>query len=206
MSVHRSDITNEEFAFLAEHKIHWENLFDARDRTATGWDKEAKNLGIDFGLSKPCYKGHRLRDRKGHCIQCQTSHIAFIRRASATGFVYIAVSRKSKLYKIGSTIDYKQRKKALQREAYAGSDDWVMICVCRVKNSGKVEFEIHKKLVEFKVGATYKNAGKEISATEVIKTNLTNVWQAYQTSVDWRNLPENSKSRAKNFSAFDFKS
>ena len=191
---------------MAEHKIHWENLFDARDRTATGWDKEAKNLGIDFGLSRPCYKGHLLRDRKGHCIQCQTSHIAFIRRASATGFVYIAVSRKSKLYKIGSTIDYKQRKKALQREAYAGSDDWVMICVCRVKNSGKVEFEIHKKLVEFKVGATYKNAGKEISATEVIKTNLTNVWQAYQTSVDWRNLPENSKSRAKNFSAFDFKS
>jgi hypothetical protein len=205
MTILRSDLTNEEWSFLLEHKIHWENLYDARGISPTGWDKEAKSLGLDFGLSEPCYQGHRLRERKGHCIQCKTSHIAFIRRSAAIGYVYIAVSRKAKLYKIGSTIDHKQRMKALQREGYAGFDDWAIICVCRVKNSGKVEFEIHKKLDAFKVHSSYQNAGVATTAKEAFKTDLITVWQAYQTTVDWRNLPDKSKKRVEKFERFNFK-
>ena len=205
MTILRSDLTNEEYAFLVEHKIHWENLFDARGQAPTGWDSQAKSQGLDFGLSEPCYKGHRLRERKGHCIQCKTSHIAFIRRSAATGYVYIAVSTKAKLYKIGSTIDYKERISRLRREAYAGYDDWKMICVCRLKNSGKIEFDIHRKLDDFKVQFSYENAGITTTATEVFKTDLVTVWQAYQTTVDWRNVPNKSKHRVSNFEVFDFK-
>ena len=205
MTILRSDLTNEEYAFLVEHKIHWENLFDARGQAPTGWDSQAKSQGLDFGLSEPCYKGHRLRERKGHCIQCKTSHIAFIRRSAATGYVYIAVSTKAKLYKIGSTIDYKERISRLRSEAYAGYDDWKMICVCRLKNSGKIEFDIHRKLDDFKVQFSYENAGITTTATEVFKTDLVTVWQAYQTTVDWRNVPNKSKHRVSNFGVFDFK-
>ena len=205
MTILRSDLTNEEYAFLVEHKIHWENLFDARGQAPTGGDSQAKSQGLDFGLSEPCYKGHRLRERKGHCIQCKTSHIAFIRRSAATGYVYIAVSTKAKLYKIGSTIDYKERISRLRREAYAGYDDWKMICVCRLKNSGKIEFDIHRKLDDFKVQFSYENAGITTTATEVFKTDLVTVWQAYQTTVDWRNVPNKSKHRVSNFEVFDFK-
>jgi len=205
MAIVRSDLTNDEFSFLVEHKIHWENLFDARGLPPSGWDDSAKKLGLDFGLSEPCYKGHRLRSRKGHCIQCRTAEIAFLRRNSANGYIYIAATKLGKLYKIGSTIDFKQRLKALRQTQYAGFDDWQIICVARIKNSGKIEFDIHRKLDDFKVARSYLNSGVETNATEVFETSLTNVWQAFQTSVDWKNLPENSKDRAKNFAAFDFK-
>jgi len=200
----RSDLSNDEYFFLVEHKIHWENLFDARGRAPSSWDKEAKDLGCDFGLSEPCFRGHRLRDRKGHCIQCKTANISFIRRSSADAFVYVAASKQGKLYKVGSTIDFKQRAVALRREQYAGCKDWRVICVCKVKNSGKTEFEVHKKLSRYKVSRTYKNAGQLTSATEVFQCDLKTVWQAYQVSVDWPNLPEKKKNRVDNFSAFDY--
>ena len=202
----RSDLSNDEYTFLVQHKIHWENLFDARGLPRSSWSQSAKDLGCDFGLAEPCLRGHRLRDRKGHCIQCSTANIAFMRRSSADGYVYIAASRLGKLYKVGSSIDFKQRAAALQREQYAGCDDWKIICVCKVKNSGKTEFEIHKKLSGHKVSRTYENAGKVTNATEVFQCELKTVWQAYQVSVDWTNLPDNKKSRARNFAAFDFQS
>ena len=80
-----------------------------------------------------------------------------------------------------------------------------MICVCRVKNSGKVEFDIHRKLDDFKVQFSYENAGITTTATEVFKTDLVTLWQAYQTVVDWRNVPNKSKNRVSNFGVFDFK-
>ena len=48
MAIVRSDLTNDEFSFLVEHKIHWENLFDARGLPPSGWDDSAKKLGLDF--------------------------------------------------------------------------------------------------------------------------------------------------------------
>lgn len=202
--LNRQDLTHEELRFLVAHKIHFENLYDARGQAPTSWNEEAKALGCDFGLSEPCYRGHRLRDRKGHCIQCATSNIAYMRRASANGFVYIAASKKGQIYKVGSTIDFKQRVQALRRDKYAGLDDWKIICVCRVKNSGRIEFEIHKKLTEYKELRTYEVSGKKVTATEAFKASLTIVWQGFQTSVSWGDLPENKKSRAKNFAAFDY--
>ena len=202
--INRKDLTSEELSFLVTHKIHFEKLYDARGKAPTSWNNEAKDLGCDFGLSEPCYRGHRLRDRKGHCIQCSTSNIAYIRRASADGYVYIAASKIGQLYKVGSTIDFEQRVQALRREKYAGLDDWKIICVCMVKNSGRVEFEVHKKLTAYKEPRSYEVSGKKITATEVFKASLTIVWQGFQTSVGWSDLPENKKSRVKNFSAFDY--
>jgi hypothetical protein len=200
----KSDLTPDEHTFLREHRIHWENLYDARNLSPTGWNDDAKRMGFDFGLGVPCLRGHRLRDRKGHCIQCKTANIAFIRRSSAAAYVYIAASRHQRLYKIGSTIDWRQREIALRREEYAGCADWKIICVCHIEGSGRVEFAIHKNLSDFKVARSYKNAGQDVEATEAFKCSLAQVWQAYQSSVGWRDIPASKKSRLKNFEAFDF--
>ena len=46
---------------------------------------------------KSCYAGHRLRSRAGHCFQCDTARIAFVKRHHDTAYIYIAGSLETKV-------------------------------------------------------------------------------------------------------------
>jgi hypothetical protein len=198
----RSEITRDESSFLYAHKILLSDIFDARGRPATSWGSEAKTKGQLFGLGEPCINGHRLKDRKGHCIECHTANIAFARRYSNKGYVYIACTRSGKIYKVGSTIDIKERQKNLNIEAYAGYTDWNIIAWANADKMGEVEFKIHKILKMEAIERNYSNGGKNIKATEIFQCSLIKVWQAFNVTTKYKTATK--KWREENFQRFDY--
>ena len=181
--VSRSDITDSEWAFLASQKILVSHLYDARGRAATSWGDDARAAGKLFGLSEPCIRGHRLRNRSGHCIQCDTSRIAYIRRNSSPGIVYVAVSKSAKLIKIGSCADIDQRLRNLKYQEYAGTSDWEAIAWSKSPAIGKIEFEIHSQLSDIAVERKYLKDGRTQISREVFQYDVVRVWQVYKQAV-----------------------
>ena len=198
--VGRSDLTDSEYVFLVSQKILPTQLFDARGRPATSWNDEAKSLGFLFGLGEPCFAGHRIRIRSGHCIQCDTSRIAYIRRHSAPGFVYVASSRAGKIHKVGSCSDIDQRQQRLNYDAYAGCNDWKIIAYSRSQSMGSLEFEIHRSLDKEKIERTYDKSGSTYTTREAFG-NLRKVWQAYRAATT--KVDAKDKWQHPNIQAFD---
>ena len=179
----RADITDAEYVFLAEQKILLSHVYDARGRAATAWDEDSKREGFMFGLSEPCYQGHRLRTRAGHCIQCDTARIAYAKRFAAPSYVYIAASRTEKLLKVGSCVDTEQRQRKLSIDAYGGANDWQIVAWCKTGSMGQVEFDIQKQLADLSTERTYKKDGHDQIARELFRSEITRVWQSYRTRV-----------------------
>ncbi len=181
----RADITDQEYAFLVSQKILLSQVFDARGRGPTKFYDEAKAAGQNFGLANPCTKGnHRIFTRKGHCIQCDTSKIRFSTGFSASGFVYIASTKKGQLLKVGCTSDPENRAITLNTEGgYAGFDDWTLIAYAKTKNMGQVEFDIVKPIEDMVVALEYVRAGKVQTTREALRGSLRKVWPAYQAAI-----------------------
>jgi len=181
--VTRADITDAEYVFLASQKILVSHVYDARGRAATAWGDDAKREGFMFGLSEPCYQGHRLRSRAGHCIQCDTARIAYARRYADPGYVYIAASKAEKLLKVGCCVDPEQRQRNLNFHAYGGTGDWQIIAWCKTASMGQIEFDIQKQLVDLSTERSYKKDGRDQIARELFRYEITRVWQAFRMRV-----------------------
>lgn len=200
----RIDITDQEFAFLISQKILLSQVYDARDRGPTSFHSEAKSEGKLFGLAKPCHNGgHRLFTRKGHCIQCDTSKIAYIRRYSDSGYIYIAATATGRLLKVGATSDVGGRAATLNSDGgYAGFDDWTVIAHAKTPNMGRVEFEIHKDLESLLLKMEYIRGGRKQSAREVMRGDLKRIWAAYQAAII--KVPETDRWKHSKLVSFDF--
>lgn len=200
----RQDITDQEFSFLVSQQILLTQVYDARGRGPTSFNDEAKAAGQLFGMARPCDKGgHRLFTRKGHCIQCDTSKIAFIRRFSDAGHVYIAATTKGRLLKVGSTSNVTDRSSTLNTEGgYAGFDDWVIIAHAKTPSMGRVEFEIHKALEDLSLSMEYVRGGRKQTTREVMRGDLKRIWKAYQAAI--AKVPESDRWRHQKLASFDF--
>lgn len=181
--VDRADITDAEYAFLASQKILVSHVYDARGRAATAWGEDAKREGLIFGLAEPCYRGHRLRERAGHCIECNTARIAYARRFAESGYVYIAASKAEKLLKVGSCADPDQRERNLNVQLYGGTGDWEMIAWCKTPSMGQVEFDIQRKIADISTERSYKKDGRDQVARELFRYEINRVWQTYRARV-----------------------
>lgn len=198
----RSDLTDSEYVFLNSQKILPSQLFDARGRTSTSWGDAAKEQGYLFGLNEPCGAGHRLRTRAGHCIQCDTARIAYIRRFASKGFVYIAASPAGRIFKVGSSVDLERRTVKLNFDSYAGQSDWVMLCGHVVPSMGQVEYKIHKSLERYVVPIEYVKDGNKQMSREVFRAELKVIWQSFLAQTKAYN--EGSRWRHPSFEKFDF--
>lgn len=154
------NLTRDQIDFLKKHKLSDADLFDAsglsRQQYQSLMEKEGKIVA--FGVD-PCEKGHTLRTRAGHCVQCNTARLAFMRRHVAVGQVYIAGSIKGQLIKIGFTKEKNVRLESLNRTKYGGFDDWVILCVADCEDGGKMEFEVSKLLGKYGVSKDYHHDG-----------------------------------------------
>ncbi len=133
-----------------------------------------KELEKDIALgTSPCKKaGHTLKTRAGHCIQCDPARIAFQRRHSQSGWIYVAGSLSKRLIKIGMTSDVQKRESTLRSQQYGGSSDWKVIYSAKLeKNSGQAEFEIHSILQNYFFPAAFIKSGKQISCYEIFNCN-----------------------------------
>ena len=153
-------LDKEQIDFLKKHKISDTELFDASGLTRQEYQlrMQAESKIIAFGVER-CANGHSLRTRAGHCIQCDTARLAFMRRHVATGQIYIAGTIKGQLIKIGFTKEKQIRAESLNRTKYGGFDDWIILCTGDCDDGGKMELEISKDLGKYGISKDYKHDG-----------------------------------------------
>lgn len=165
-------LTQEQLLFLKSQHISPSLVFDA-----SGYSKADRTMLMEHA-GKPFYfgdalckkAGHSLRTKSGHCMQCDTSKIAYQLRSTATGFVYLAFSPSTKLVKVGySKYHPQERAELLRNEAYGNIRDWDVKRVVKFeKDAGRIEFSIHAKLEQYLKPITYKRAnGQLIECREI---------------------------------------
>ena len=145
------EFTKEQNEFLKRHNILKEEVFDATRYTKKEYHILMKQQGkiVAFNVF-PCAKeGHTIRNRHGHCLQCDTAKIAFVKRGSKRGFVYIAGSIKGQVIKVGFTDSVIMREKSLNRDSYASFNDWELLYAGSALNAGKIEIQLKKELSRY---------------------------------------------------------
>jgi hypothetical protein len=116
-------LTADQKSFLNSQKISLRDVLDVSGMKKNQYQAVMDKTGqhFTFGGSRPCGAGgHTLRTKAGHCIQCETSRIAFALRSSAQAYVYIAGSYAQKLIKVGTTKDLDDRVVKLNTDRYGG--------------------------------------------------------------------------------------
>jgi hypothetical protein len=172
-----AQLTNEQIHFLKKQKVSPSLLFDATGLSAEERKKTMTSLEKQFYYGGAVCKtgGHSLRTKSGHCIQCDTSKIAYQQRSSASGYVYLAHSKSTNLIKVGYTKSHPQdRGKFLRDEAYGGIKDWdIKKLVELEKDAGKVEFNIHNALEQYQRPHFYeKGKGSVVECREIFSCDL----------------------------------
>jgi hypothetical protein len=167
------DFTEEEARFLFHHNIREDQVYDGRRQSKGYREAAAKAEGKDIILtSVRCRaRGHRLRTRAGHCIQCKPANIGFIRRETADQYVYIAGSLAGQIIKIGTCGDINQRHRQMRAESYGGENDWVILHLIFTENAGVIERAAAKQVESKKVYREYWKDGISQVATEIFKCN-----------------------------------
>jgi T5orf172 domain len=122
--------------------------------------------------------GHRLRTRRGHCVQCDPKKLAYQARYRAEQYVYIAGSLSAKLIKIGTCVDTQQRERQLRAERYGGAADWEMIFTVWVKNAGDVEQSARSRLSHHGVARDYWKDGARQTGIELLECSFTEARRA----------------------------
>lgn len=177
-----TDLTDSQIAFLNHHNIPLSSVFDAAGMPKREYGKIMRELGLSVAIGvTPCGKAnHSLRNRSGHCVQCNTSYLAYQSRFSEHGFVYVAGSILKKVLKIGLTQEPRQRMEALNREEYGGVYDWEAIYYAEVPNAGRVEFESQKLLRNFSLPLTYVSHGLTTHCHETFRCSCSEAIQAVE--------------------------
>ena len=161
-------LTEEQLEFLKVHGISFDELFDASGMIQREYYPIMKREGkiIAYNL-KPCINGHTLRDRQGHCPQCNPACLGYLRRSGASGVVYVAGSIKGRVIKVGYSKNVEVRAKSLIRTSYAELRDWEMLFAIRSIKAGKIEELVKSRLKRYSMVLSYKHDKGMQDATEI---------------------------------------
>lgn len=178
-----AELTENELHFLFGQRIDESAVMDCSWMRSHGYKWHMEHEGYLWCIApKPCYAGHRLRSRAGHCIQCNTARIAFVKRHYDAAYIYIAGSLSSKVMKIGNAILPERRVAALNTRFYGGITDWVMLYRAKYEEAGKIEFAAHGRLFGHRRGT------KEIFRCnyETARNALMDAAQGYLGEDEWK--------------------
>lgn len=177
-----TDLTDDELRFLYSQRIDESAVMDCSYMRRRRYKRAMEEEGYLWCISPTyCYNGHRLRSRPGHCIQCDTSRIAFVKRHHDVAYIYIGGSLASRVVKVGSALWPERRGGALNSRYYGGITDWVILYYTKFEAAGKIEFQTHGRLYG------YRCAGKEIFRCnyELARTALTEVSAGCAGTDEW---------------------
>ena len=163
-------LTPTQLEFLRAQGVPLSKAFDASGMSRSAYQAEMEPLGMEvaFGVSSCKAGGHSLKTRSGHCPQCGTHHLAFLRRYDGSGAVYTAHSPKTGLVKVGTAESPHLRMGNLNSYGYGGANDWrVVTTVQCASRAGKVEFLAHRKLLSHQVSRTYTKTYRTVSCQEL---------------------------------------
>jgi len=161
-------LTDDQLRSLARHKLPTNSVLDARSMRTSDWKIELKRQNKSLALvDRACARGHaaRLRLSSGHCVECSPQGVAHWKRHQKPGFVYVAVSRKLGLIKIGIAQTASERADGLIRDEYGGSDDWQLIYRRKFDKAGWVEAKAQTSLAQYGSPRTYTRKGHGTSVT-----------------------------------------
>ena len=190
MSDISSILTKEEKDFIKRYNLSISDFYDARGESRTVYHDKAKAMGCHFVINQ-CQYGHRLKDRSGHCIICNTAYISIQKRESNGGVVYVAVNGKyTKVGMIENNIKsiseaVKKREYRLNNEGgYGGREGWKTIKIWQLeKNVGKVEREAQRILAKYKVEKNYIHSGELHSAKELFVCSISAAIDAIKQAI-----------------------
>ncbi len=173
--------TDQVVSFLKKHRIKADEIFDAEGLQRSDYQSEMKKRNKLFALNAgPCEQGHRIRNRSGHCVVCNTANIHHYRLWHRFSHVYIAGSLQIKALKIGTSDDPLDRMRRLNGESYGGTKDWVVLVSVKIDEAGRREKELQTALKRyFKEGSYLKN--KSIKSTyELVNCGISTVEPALE--------------------------
>ncbi|MEH2515162.1 ferredoxin-like protein FixX [Bradyrhizobium sp. AZCC 1610] len=148
-----AELTEYELRFLSSQRIDESEVMDCADMSPRRYKWAMEEEGYLFCIApRSCYTNHRLRSRVGHCIECDTARIAFVRRHHAEAYIYIAGSLGSRVVKVGNALWPERRVSALNSRCYGSIRDWVMLYHIKFVDAGKVEFGAHRRLFGYRRG------------------------------------------------------
>lgn len=152
-----NELTIKQLQFLKEQNIHLKYVFNAEGLSKSEYSLIMKDLNmlIAFNVTPCSLKGHTMRTSSGHCCQCNTASIAFLKRHYSAGIVYIAGSKHGNLVKIGFTKAVKMRNESLNNSKYAGYNDWVILFALKSNNAGRIETRANSLLRDYAFSNDY---------------------------------------------------
>lgn len=81
-------------------------------------------------------------------------------RHDKRAYVYIAASYAGKLIKIGSSGDVADRANKLCEYLYGGFGDWQVLSTVATDAAGRIECDVHSRLLPYSVAGHYVRAGR----------------------------------------------
>lgn len=198
-------LNSEQKEFIRKHKISEDLLFDASGMRRVDYREQMKQEEkyFAYGVTK-CEKGHSLRSRSGHCIQCDPAKITYTMRHTDIGWVYIAGSVKGQIIKVGSTKSKSIRAESLNRTVYGSFNDWEILCICNVKNMGKIESAVQSNLYKYRRSFGYKHDSSNHESDETFCCSYSKAFEALKhvkeyDQQDFLSDPVESKFKAENY-------
>lgn len=169
-------LTKEEKEFIKHHGLSLSEIFDARGKTRNEYHDKAKEMGCLWVINS-CQLGHRLKDRSGHCIQCDPKRISFQRRYSESGILYIAVAGEhckvgmvENNYNNSCDAIYHRSVTLNMDDGYGNISGWRIVNYWEVKNAGIIENDVHQILAKYKEDdIEYWYSGEWRTAKELFK-------------------------------------
>lgn len=179
------DLDESEIRFLKTHLIDLSEVHDGRRQGTGSWKVSAKEGGYDFILTRgrTCAGRHRLKTRAGHCPQCKTSNIAFVRRENANAFVYLASAKNGSIIKVGYARNIYSREETLNKQGYGGIYGWEIISSFKTKYAGRVEREISSIFLGNELFGSYSKDGSIQLATEMFSFNESKALEIFKDYV-----------------------
>ncbi|MES2414512.1 MAG: hypothetical protein V4614_11965 [Pseudomonadota bacterium] len=183
-----ASLSNQQLRFLKEQGVSLSQVIDASGLSSKDRVTKMETLGASFYYGGAICKagGHSLRTKPGHCIQCDTSKIAYQLRHTASGHVYLAYSWSRQYAKVGYSKAYpEERVGFLCRENYGNANDWELKHTIFVsKSAGRYEFNIHARLEQYRKPVLYeKYGGVFVECREIFSCPLPIAGSAFENAL-----------------------
>ncbi len=166
---YQHSLSADQKSFLISQNIPISQVFDAKDLTRSEYHSIMRDLDklIAYNTT-PCKNhGHTLRTLYGHCAQCNTHALAFIKRYSQAAIIYVLYSDILKSSKLGVCLDIEERLRTLRSQKYGGANDWNLVKSYKTNSAGRVEYQVSEKLTAWRVDVEYIRTGHTIKCKEI---------------------------------------
>ena len=162
-------LSDQQISFLQDIGVDLADVFDATGMKRAEYSAimEENGYRIAYGVT-PCNNGgHTLRTRSGNCVQCNPANLTFQDRYESSGWIYVARSKAKDIIKVGVTSLIAKREASLNKTAYGGCSDWVIVYSRRMERPAVIEKKCHKFLSEYAYYSSTNKHGRRQSTYEL---------------------------------------